>query len=598
MRLWITVAAIALGALTFGQLNYIVHVQPETNNLRVTLTVPKAEQGVKLQIPNWAPGSYRLVDNFKLVRNLKAYDPSGRELSVEVRMDKLRKEYGDETPRRVAENDLCTWVVPGAPSVKVEYDITQNVVDGAVHWSGPSTYIYPVGRTQERCVLDLRLPDGWKAYTGLNERRQSPHVYDAPTYDVLADNPVSTGDLLVDTYQSRGKTHTIVMRGRAKANVDRAYLVKVCKHVTDAQTHFFGGAPYDKYIWHFNVNDAPDGAGGLEHLSSTQISLASGVGPRAVSVISHEFFHLWNVKRIRSRVLGPFDYTKLPETGALWWLEGVTDYYAHTLLYRYGWWGQDEYFRDVISNLTSVRNNPARLEVSPYASSMRVSEAANGRGNSQGYRISYYDRGWLCGMVLDIELQARTGGKHTLDDVMLALWTMNAHDQPGFEEDEIRRQLVRFGGMEMGWFYDQVIMKPGDMPVEAALAKCGLTLAEQDEPYSDIGFAAIAGQDGLRVARPTGPATGKLNAGDVITAIDGKPVGSTRREVAMAAAELIAKAKVGTTLRLGIRRGDGITDVELVPVAGTRKVKKIVTDPKATAEQRQLAEVWLRRIRL
>jgi len=584
---------LAAAAIARAELTYTVAVTSDPGNLHVTIRIPNTVDGAKLQIPNWAPGSYRLVDNYKNVKNLKATDPSGRELKIDQTIDKLKKDYGDDPDRKTAENDVCTWSVAPAPATTVEYDMASVPLDGSMHWSGPSTYIYPVGRTQERCVLQIELPQGWKAYTGLDERKNSPNAFDAKTYDVLADNPVSTGDVLVDTYVSRGKPHTIVMRGRAKANVDRAYLIKACKFVSDMQTDLMGGAPYEKYIWHFNVNDAPDGAGGLEHLSSTQISLAAGVGPRAVSVLSHEFFHLWNVKRIRSRVLGPFDYTKLPDTGALWWLEGTTDYFAHQLLYRYSWWNQDALIRDVLQNMDAVTRNPAYQEVGPNEASLRVGEASNGRGNSNGWRISYYNLGWLAGMILDIEMREKTRGKHTLDDVLLALWRECKDDQPGFEEDEIRRQLVKFGGMDMGWVYDAIVMKPGPMPIEATLKRVGLRIVEKDETFADLGFSAFPDTDGGRVMNPGGAVAGKLQAGDFIIAVGGKSILGTRRSVSSGIAELMAGAKVGTPIKLSVKRGQETLEVEVTPVQGTRKARTIDADPSASADAKALGANWL-----
>lgn len=146
--------------------------------------------------------------------------------------------------------------------------------------------------------------------------------------------------------------------------------------------------------------------------------MGSGVGPGVVGVYAHEFFHLWNVKRIRAKALGPFDYTTMPQTGALWWLEGVTDYYAHTLLGRYDWFGKNERFADpkeklygtLVQNVNARRARQDRMKVSPYDASYRVREAANGIGNSQGYLVSYYDTGWLCGFCLDVEMLDRRKG--------------------------------------------------------------------------------------------------------------------------------------------------------------------------------------------
>ena len=485
MKRLLSLATLMVSAGVYADVAYDVTVDPTAGTLHVKVQFPKADNGLRIQIPNWAPGSYRLADTFKNVQNFKATSATGTALTTNVEMTTTPKTYGDGADRKTIQNPICTWVVGGAPTVVVEYDLNMKPVDGALNWSGPSTYIYAVDRLKEACTLSVHLPTGWSAYTGLDPKGSSATEFVAPDYDVLADNPVSTGDVTVDTYVSRGKTHTIVMRGKAREKVDRAYLIKACKFVTDAETDFFGGkAPYNRYVWHFSVNDAADGAGGLEHLSSTQISLAAGVGPRAVSVLAHEFFHLWNVKRIRSSVLGPFDYTKLPETGAIWWLEGVTDYYSHTFLYRYGWWTEDAYFKDAVSNVNTVRRNPAHTEISPYDSSLRVGEASEGRGNSNGYKISYYNQGWVVGMLLDIEMRAQTNGRRSLDDVEHALWDLCKDNKPGFQEDEIRKQLVRFGGAPMGAFYDQIILKPGDM-IDQTLAKAGLRLFDKPENYTE-----------------------------------------------------------------------------------------------------------------
>lgn len=563
-----------LAGLASADINYTVTVQTgETPALHIKMVIPNTPLGAIVQIPNWAPGSYRLVDNFRNVKNLKATGADGNDLAV--------------------SNTAHTWTVQPSSSTTIEYDMPLSVVDGAVHWSGPSTYMYVVDRKTERCTLRIESPQNWVAYTGLTG---VGNQFAAPDYDVLADNPVSVGDLRVLTYVSRGKTHFIVMRGRAKADVNGDYLIKACKHVSDAQSMFFGGSfPFTHYIWHFNVNDSPDGAGGLEHLNSTQISLASGVGPRAVSVISHEFFHLWNVKRIRSNILGPFDYTQLPKTGALWWLEGVTDYYAHAFLYRFGWWGRDTFYKDIIDNLNSVANNPAHLEVSPYDASYRVGEASNGRGNSQGYRISYYPYGWISGLVLDVELRARTNSKYSLDDVELALWEMCRDDQPGFREDEIRTQLVRFGGYEMGLFYDDVIRKSGPLKVETQLGKMGLAITEKDEPFANFGFSGQVNVDtGYVVSFADGAAKDKILPRDVIVKFGDVEAKGTRRAIQSAATDFFAKGKIGTAGKVTLVRAGQTMEVEIMPIAGIRKLKSIVEMPNATSAQLNLRNEYLR----
>src|SRR5262249_27859252 len=148
---------------------------------------------------------------------------------------------------------------------------------------------------------------------------------------------------LEERYTERGKEHLIAIRGTARDKIDRQKALRMCRFVTQAATDFFHGAPYDRYVWHIWVNEARDGAGGLEHASSTQMFVASGAAPRASSVLAPKYFPLESVRRTPPKFLAPFDYTRLPQTGALWWLEGVTDYYARLLPYRYGAWGRHKF---------------------------------------------------------------------------------------------------------------------------------------------------------------------------------------------------------------------------------------------------------------
>jgi predicted metalloprotease with PDZ domain len=365
------------------------------------------------------------------------------------------------------------------------------------------------------------------------------------------------------------------------------------------ETDFFGDeAPYDHYVWHFAVNDNEDGAGGLEHLASTEITLARGVGPRAVDVLAHEFFHLWNVKRIRSKVLGPFDYTKLPQTGAIWWLEGVTDYYAYTLLHRYGWTNDASYFDTIASNLTIVRRNSAYKEIGPNESSMRVDEDSSGRGNSNGYHISYYNLGWLAGMCLDIEMRSQTHGVHTLDDVEHALWSLCRDDKPGFEEDEIRNQFVKFGGRPMGLAYDRIVMWPAGMRFEETLAKAGLQLVTKPESFVELGFTYGGGfgANGLRVQSVTHSGI-QLEVGDTITGINGSDFGDeTGRAAMISATASLRSAVAGKPIKLTISRKGTTKTVEITPAASSRKSYAVQRMENPTPEQKQLGDAWLAKI--
>ena len=457
--------------------------------------------------------------------------------------------------------------------------------------------MYPVGRTQEPCTLNFAFSKPTKIAIGLNPIKEFT-TYKVDTYDHLADNPVTFGDFQVDMYMQRGKPHYIAYRGPAAAiaGVDREYVKKACAFVSDMEGDFFGGAPYDRYVWHFAVNAGTDGAGGLEHLSSTEISMANGVGPVVVGVYAHEFFHLWNVKRIRSKPLGPFDYVTMPQTGALWWLEGVTDYFAHTLLSRYGWFGNNERFANpidkmygtLVTNVTGVRAKSDRMTISPYDSSFRVREAANGAGNSDGYLVSYYNTGWVCGLCLDIEILSQSGGKKSLDDVERALFEECKNNKPGFEEGEIRNLCVKFGGPSLADFFDKVVMKPGELPVEAQLAKLGYDLKDIDEAYGKVPF--VLGPSAVdKAMKVLSSDIDGLKIGDVVTKINQVEFNSDQVNVLRRAYTGLTRAnKAGDKWVVTVKAGAETRTVNAELVAATRKSKKVVSRSDATPSQLKL----------
>lgn len=579
-RFTTALALAALAAVTHAEIRYSVTATEGGDRLQVEMRFD-AKGPVKIQMPNWAPGAYVLSMPAKNVQGLAVTDGAGK--SVDFKQ----------------ENDN-TWTIDQAPDrkVTVRYSVPFRFSAGSGNYSGPPTYFYVVDRKAESCRLDLRVPGSWKIATGLDPVGSSDHEFVAPDYDVLADSPVTLGDIRELRYEVKGRDHLIALYGAAKDEVDADAIIKACKFVSTMQTDFMKGIPYKRYVWHFSTTDRYDGAGGLEHLNSTQIGLASGVGPRAVGVCSHEFFHLWNVKRIRSKPLGPFDYNVLPKTGALWWLEGVTDYYAHTLLHRYGWTNQNEYFETLVGNVRSQRSKPGRLEVSPYQASYRVGDAANGRGNSTGFQVSYYDTGWLAGMCLDIEILAESKGKRNLDDVEYALWNLCKDSKPGFEEDEIRKQCVRLGGDKLGPFYDRVIMKAGELPIEEQLAKVGLQLVSRTRQDADllVNLGPSREDKALNTRGARGDAEALYKAGDLVVAINGRPTtGDTVAKLQKAQMDAMEGLKPGETVTVSVKRGS--ETVELKYKLGSKDVEEQVIQELegATAEQKRLRGLWLKR---
>ena len=572
-------ALATLCAASAAQVEYRISPDPAQGSLKVHMRSRVSAKESRVRMPNWAPGAYRLNDAYKGVSELKLTGDNDAALAFTVAED-------------------GSWVVrtAGTSEVNATYRVPATFTPEGVHFSGPTTYLFVEGHTTETCsVVFTDLPSNWNVLTGLDQVLPQAYTYTAPTYDVLADCPVTLGSGPVYAYVVDGKPHYLALRGPAVADVNTTKLIDACRAVTMQQMDFFRGLPYKKYVWHLNITDGVDGAGGLEHLNSTQISIASGLGPRGVSVLAHEFFHLWNVKRIRSAPLGPFDYTILPKTGALWWLEGVTDYYAHLLLFRYGTWDLEAFHGDILSNMRTVGAKPARLEVSPHDASFRVGETSNGRGNSQGFGVSYYDTGWLVGLCLDTEIRSRTNGAKSLDDVMLALWEMCRNDKPGFAEDAIRTLCIRFGGAELGPFYDKVVGQPGELPVAAQLEKMGLRIADRMEAKVEVGFdwSPDKTAKGARVRNVRTPATDRLQNGDLVVEISGKRVmRETAKAISEPMNEALAKAQAEKTLILRVLRDGKEIEVRILPVSAPTTVQRVEIAAPSDSARAKLREGW------
>lgn len=563
-----------LASAAMAEISYTVAARPESDSIRIKVAIPVKGSTARVQIPRWLPGYYVVQDFASGLKDFTAKDGTGAEVGV-------------------GKIDDITWEITGIKGGKVElaYTAPSRNQGGIMTWKGAAEYVYVVGRKEEKCRLKVEVPKDWKVAIGLDELQGKTFEYTAADYDVLADNPVTAGKFLEDRYTVQGKPHIIAIYGGGQKDVDRAKLLDMCKRITEIEADYFKGLPYNKYVWHFNVQNNFGGSG-LEHLSSTEISLSSALGEGMPGLLAHEMLHLWNVKRIRSKVLGPFDYTKLPKTGALWWLEGVTDYFAQTLLSRYQFQPPNTMFADVLDNHQSLRGNPRRLEVSPYDSSYRVGEAANGRGNSTGLGISYYTAGFLLGFCLDVEILEQTDGKRSLDDVEWALWDQAKKGGPGFEETEIRKQLVKFGGASIGAFYDKYVLKPGDLPVEATLSKLGLQIAEVEESLPSIGFAATPTVDGrgVRVTR----ANDSLKEGTIIREIQGVRLeGDTNAAINRLYRAEIEKLEVGQDLNLKVVAEGGEQTVSFKVGERKRMVRKVVEVPGATTEAKELREKWM-----
>jgi len=448
-------------------------VSAPPRRLRVTMTfaAPPGANKVALQMPVWSPGDYHVQNHARYVQNVRAWegDPA------------------DARPLVVAHPDPNTWEVQtaGAPRITLTYSLpetppgifSENIQLRAkqAFVNGPAAYLYLVGQKDRPATLTLRLPKDWRAETSL-EPTPAPDealvAFTAPDYDTLADAPVvmaAPTALETREFAYKNVPVRVVLFGDVGSVRDLDSYLPRLRKIVESESRLMQGFPCPRYRFLF---EAKGRGGGLEHLNSSRIALWPEAGRREMALMAaHEFFHLWNVKRIRPRVLGPFDYLHPPRTRNLWFAEGVTQYYAVMSCLRAGLLSEEEFQTYWRNAMRAYQSNPARLRVTADEASLKVWEG----GTSNGYGgLDYYEKGQLIGLCLDLQIRHVTGGARSLDDVMRFLMQQYGLPKPGYGEDDLRAAIVRVSGHDLSDFYDLLARSTEEMPFAECLARVGL----------------------------------------------------------------------------------------------------------------------------
>lgn len=580
-----------------------------------------------LAIPRWAPGAYRLAEFGRYAQDLAA--------------------TADDRPVRVVAGTDGQWRLDARPgpgaralpwrTLRVRYRVrfpssasastpnNRNFLrpDGAL-LDGPLTYARVVGQERLPAQLRLELPDGWRAVTGLVPTAD-PATFFARSYDVLLDAPVLVGPpsaLRVWRFAERGVPHRVAVWAAPGApTFDTTAFVATTQAAVRAALGVMGEAPYRDYAFLF-----VDGTGGgLEHLNSTTIGVrvaALARDPRAAAgVTAHEFWHLWNIKRLRPRELGPFAYQQVVRTPSLWWSEGATDYFGAELLRRAGLRDAAGAVRELEGSLQGYLDNPASARVGPERSSATAWDlpAVNG-----GYSVSYYLQGKLLGDLLELRLRAATGGGRGMDDVMRRLYDRFAGAH-GFTPPDVEAAVAAVcrdgagaasasgrGAADCAWVAPLFArsVRGADRPDwRAALALAGWNLDSTRVPAADSAgrplpdlrlgvtpFAGIGSAGGTAGGRPrlsvAGPhvaayAAG-LRTGDEVTRANGRAIdGPDAWRTATAALH------VGDTLAVEVVRDGRPLRVAFTLPGYTALRVRIADLPSLTEAQRRTRAAWL-----
>ena len=552
----------------------------------------------RLVMPVWTPGSYLIREFERNVQDFAPTDASGNALAW-------------------SKIDKNTWGVEtrGARQWKVTYRVYANELTvrtnelNADHafWNNAALLMYPEGGLGRPSTLRVMPANNWKVATGL-PRADQPNTFRAENFDILYDSPVEVSNFKQIDFEVRGVRHRIVIDG--ERNYDEARMRADVQRIVEAEVALFGDIPYHDYtfILHLRSNTG----GGLEHLNSTALgfrrfNFATERGWQSFySLVAHEFFHLWNVKRIRPDALGPFDYTKENYTKLLWVAEGITDYYGYLMIRRAGLTSDRGYLDALAKRIEDYQNTPGRLAMSAEEASFNTwIKEYRPDENSVNSQISYYDKGELLGLLLDLEIRRRTNSAKSLDDVMRTLYTEFFQKGKNYTPSDFQRICESVSGGSLNDFFARYVRGREDFigayneafaGAGLRLVQAGMTVGFPQATAADLPMQGFLGTELddrtdiilIKNIRAGTPAYEQgLNAKDEIIALNGARLTKEAFE------STIAAKRPGETVHLTVFRNDDLRTFDIKLGGKVDAPYRIVPLPSATDQQKRVYQNWI-----
>jgi predicted metalloprotease with PDZ domain len=562
--------------------------EPQAHYVEVEMNISGLSKTyIDIKMPAWAPGSYLIREFAKNVEGFTA--------------------NAGNKPLKLIKTKKNTWRIftENVKSVQVNYRVyafevsvrTAFIDDTHAFISPTGIFMYPDKELALPSTVKVVPFKGWnKVSTSLEPVAGQPFTYTARNFDILFDSPLEVGNQDVFEFEAAGVKHEVAMYGGGNYDKERLK-IDMAKIVTQA-TAVYGENPNKHYT--FIVHNFSRGGGGLEHLSSTVLGASrDGYGTAGgyrgfLGLVAHEYHHLWNVKRLRPVALGPFDYENENYTTNLWVAEGFTSYYGPKFMLRAGLLTPDEFIGTVTGSVTSVMNTPgAKVQSAAESSFDAWIKGYRPNENSNNTTISYYSKGQVIGLLMDLEIAHATKGTRSLDDVMKAMYEACKTSGKGYTDAEFKAMVEKISGTDFTDFWAKYVN--GTYPVEYAkyLGYAGIKVQDENEgqsiPYLGVTTRRTEGLIYITsVSAGSGAWADGLNVGDEIVSIDG-----VKPEPAVERMPQIAGRKVGDTVKFVIKRdnreqGIGVVlkasaDVRLVPSP----------DKDMTDTQRAVMKKWM-----
>ena len=589
------------------KIQYILSLErPQTNFLQVQLNIEgNTDEFLNITMPAWTPGAYEISDFARFVVNLKA--------------------HGDNRELDVQKKDKSTWRIStgGSQNVKVTYEVFAHQLD--VHSSyvdqfhaflnGTSVFFYVDGYKEQSIELQIKPPEGWKVSTGMEKLGENR--FRSINYDILVDSPIEIGQHRSLFFNVDGKEHEIVLCGRGNENEEK--IKSDVKKIVEAFLKMFGHLPYKRYVFIYHLIDSTElPTGGLEHLNSTAIAVDRFCfSPfekyrSFLSVTSHEFFHLWNVKRIRPVELGPFNYREENYTNMLWMAEGFTNFYGYHMLLRAGLIDEKEYFRHLAEYIRYCELIPGGAKTSLYDSSFDTwTKLYKPSPNNYNHYVSYYLKGEIVGFLLDLRIIEVTKGQKSLDDLYLNLMEKYNRDGKGYTEKDLLASLKDVTGSDFTEFFKTYIKKGGSINFSDEFRKIGMTISRgmkkidnvepTERPYLGIILRNASSRylvDGVLENTPAYEAG--INASDELVSVDGVRFGERFTKEVMEGNHRIKMDNMSdfagkSEVKVHFFRGGNLHEVNVRMTGSPYEYYEAITDPSPLPDAEKFKQKFLSR---
>lgn len=476
--------------------------KPETHLFEVTLRlVGYSSPILDLKLPVWTPGSYLVREYARHLQDFAAFT-NDKPLSWQ----KISKNHWQVQTSDVSEVIIHYRIFANELSVRTNHlDSSHGYLNGA------ALFFRALGWEREPIQVTIVPPHPeWQVTTALPPVQHKANTFCASDFDTLVDNPFEIGPHQLYHFEVLGKPHELAIWG--KGNFQLQQMIADIGKIIEVEARMFDGLPYQRYV--FLLHLFAQAYGGLEHKNCCSL-IYQRFGfrdrdkyERFIQLVAHEFFHLWNVKRIRPKALEVFDYDQENHTSSLWFCEGTTSYYDLLIPFRAGIYDAKSFLNNLSKEISRHETTPGRkvqsLAESSFDAWIKLYRQDANSGNSQ---ISYYLKGEMVSLLLDLLIRSRHRNQKSLDDVMLQMWHQFGKQEIGYTPEELQEVIEFIAGMDLTDFFNSYIDKTEDLPFNEYLEPFGLELVEEkdEEPYLGVKVSSEMDGNSLSLLKPVHP---------------------------------------------------------------------------------------------